>query len=218
MKRSEKINELTSALAKAQGQITAAPKDAENSHFKSEYATLDSVWDACRGPLSLNGLAVVQSPSITTAGAVLLTTLLAHTSGQWLESALELLPKDRGPHSVGSAITYGRRYALMAIVGIAPAGADEGSRGDDDGNAAHGPRQSNPSPVRPVAGATATPKPTHPSPAQIKYLFTVMSTSKIPEELLRHYVKTEFGIDSTKELNLAQFDQTLKAMEGGLIV
>jgi len=60
--QSEQINELATALAKAQGKITGALKDSANPFYKSRYADLASVWDACRAALSENGLAVVQFP------------------------------------------------------------------------------------------------------------------------------------------------------------
>lgn len=127
--QSEQINELAGALAKAQGKITGALKDSSNPFFKSRYADLASVWDACRGPLSDNGLAVVQLTESDDAG-VYVSTTLAHSSGQWMRSRLRLSPKDTTPQGMGSAITYGRRYALAAIVGVAQV--------DDDGNAASG--------------------------------------------------------------------------------
>jgi hypothetical protein len=127
--QSEQINELAGALAKAQGKITGALKDSSNPFFKSRYADLASVWDACRGPLSDNGLAVVQLTEADDSGVYVATTL-AHSSGQWMRSRLRLTPKDGTPQGMGSAITYGRRYALAAIVGVAQV--------DDDGNAASG--------------------------------------------------------------------------------
>lgn len=127
--QSEQINELAAALSKAQGKITGALKDSANPFFKSRYADLASVWDACRGPLSENGLAVVQLTESDDAGVYVLTTL-AHSSGQWMRSRLRLQPKDATPQGMGSAITYGRRYALAALVGVAQV--------DDDGNAASG--------------------------------------------------------------------------------
>lgn len=127
--QSEQIGELAQALAKAQGKITGALKDSSNPFFKSRYADLASVWDACRGPLSENGLAVVQLTEADDAG-VYVSTTLAHSSGQWMRSRLRLTPKDSTPQGMGSAITYGRRYALAAIVGVAQV--------DDDGNAASG--------------------------------------------------------------------------------
>jgi hypothetical protein len=127
--QSEQIGELAKALAVAQGKITGALKDSSNPFFKSRYADLASVWDACRGPLSENGLAVMQLTESDDAG-VYVSTTLAHSSGQWMRSRLRLQPKDGTPQGLGSAITYGRRYALAAIVGVAQV--------DDDGNAASG--------------------------------------------------------------------------------
>jgi ERF superfamily len=135
MQTSEAINELTAALAKAQGEITGALKESKNPFYKSSYADLASCWDACRGPLSKNSLAVFQAAETTEHGLVL-TTTLAHGSGQWMRSTLGVNPKDDTPQSMGSALTYARRYALTAMVGIAQV--------DDDGNAASG---------RPVNGA-----------------------------------------------------------------
>ena len=131
MERSEQVNELTTALAKAQGAIEPALKDAENPHYGSRFADLASVWEVCRGPLTDNGLSVVQSPETTDAGVMLRTTLF-HGSGQWLGSCLPLLYDPRSMQSLGSAITYARRYALSAMVGIV-------SEIDDDGNAAKAP-------------------------------------------------------------------------------
>lgn len=127
--QSADINELATALAKAQGKITGALKDSANPFFKSKYADLASVWDACRAALSENGLAVVQQTESDEQGVLVITTL-AHSSGQWMRSTLRLLPKDSSPQGMGSAITYGRRYALAAVVGVAQV--------DDDGNAASG--------------------------------------------------------------------------------
>jgi len=128
MQTSEQVNELAAALAKTQGQIQGAVKDSTNPAFKSRYADLASVWDACRVALSLNGLAVVQGPALADRG-VSVTTRLLHSSGQWAESTL-ILPMDKATaQGAGSAITYARRYALAAMVGVAP---DD----DDDGNAA----------------------------------------------------------------------------------
>jgi hypothetical protein len=127
--QSESINELATALAKAQGKITGALKDSANPFFKSKYADLAACWDSCRLPLSENGLSVIQVPAADEQGVVL-TTILAHASGQWIKSMLRMVPKDGSPQSVGSALTYARRYALAAMVGLAQV--------DDDGNAASG--------------------------------------------------------------------------------
>lgn len=129
MNHSESLNELATALAKAQSKITGALKDSANPFFKSRYADLASCWDACRQPLSENGLAVMQ-PAESCEVGVTVITMLVHTSGQWLRTELRLAPKDFTPQSIGSCISYGRRYALTALIGIAQV--------DDDGNAASG--------------------------------------------------------------------------------
>lgn len=137
MQTSEAIHELATALAKAQAAMKPAAKDSINPHFKSRYADLASVWDAARAALTGNGLSVVQGASAD-GERVTVTTLLLHTSGQWIQDALTSSARDASAQSVGSAITYGRRYGLSAMVGIAPE--------DDDAEAAT-PRQ----PFRPAS-------------------------------------------------------------------
>lgn len=126
--QSEQLNELADALAKAQGAIKGASKDTTNPHFKSKYADLASVWDACREPLSKNGLAVIQTGA-TVNNQYIMRTRLMHSSGQWIEGEVPcMIARQTNPmQALGSAITYARRYGLAAIVGIAPE--------DDDGNA-----------------------------------------------------------------------------------
>lgn len=124
---SEQINELAIALAKAQGKIEGAKKGVENTFFKSKYADLAAVWDAVRGPLTENGIAVIQSP-FTDGAHVGVDTMLVHTTGQWMRGVVVATAKDEGPQAVGSCITYLRRYALQSFVGVAAE--------DDDGNAA----------------------------------------------------------------------------------
>jgi hypothetical protein len=133
MQKSETIAELTKALVKVQSSIKPAIKDANNPFFKSSYADLNSVWDSCRDLLAANGLAVIQTTA-PVEHAVIVETTLAHTSGEWISGELMLPLTKQDAQGVGSAITYGRRYGLAAIVGIV---ADV----DDDGNAASRPAQ-----------------------------------------------------------------------------
>ena len=128
--QSEQINELAAALAIAQGEITGALKDSKNPFFDSKYADLASVWDACRASLSKAGLAVIQVASTSEGGSAVITTTLAHKSGQWIRGTLALKPVKTDPQGMGSAYTYARRYALAAMVGVAQI--------DDDANAASG--------------------------------------------------------------------------------
>lgn len=135
--RSASIGKIAGALSKAQGKMRLAAKDSNNPFFGSKYADLGSVWEAAREALAENELAVVQVPEGDVNGVVL-TTLLIHSSDQWMKSVLKIKPVKADPQGIGSAITYARRYALAAMVGIAS--------DDDDGNAAsgntgEGPRQ-----------------------------------------------------------------------------
>src|SRR5882762_6113122 len=118
MQTSDTINELAGALAKAQGEITGALKDSSNPFFKSKYADLASCWEACRAPLSKNGLAVIQTTTFRDGQLYLITTL-AHASGQWIRGELLVKVKDDGPQAQGSGLTYARRYSFAAIVGLA---------------------------------------------------------------------------------------------------
>ena len=127
MNHSEQINELAASLAKAQGQIDGAKKDSANPFFKSKYADLASVWEACRVQLSSNGLSVTQCPEESENG-IAIETMLLHSSGQWIKSRYTMPVSKLDAQAVGSAITYARRYALSAIIGIAPE--------DEDGNSA----------------------------------------------------------------------------------
>lgn len=142
MHRSDSINELAAALAKAQAKIKFASKESLNPHFRSKYADLSAVWDACREALSENGIAVTQVPTLGAEGGLYLTTTLMHASGQWISGEWPIRPVQDTPQGLGSATTYARRYSLAAMVGVAP--ADE----DDDGNAASAPN-GKPEPVKP---------------------------------------------------------------------
>ena len=128
MKQSESIKELATALAKAQGELTHASKSSVNPHFKSKYADLASVWEACREPLSSNGLSVAQFPSEFQNNIMTLTTRLMHSSGEWLEQTMSAPVSKPDPQGIGSCLTYMRRYALASVVGV--------YQDDDDANSA----------------------------------------------------------------------------------
>jgi hypothetical protein len=149
--QSPELDQLATALALAQGSMQGAVKDRTNPAFKSSYADLASTWDACRVALSSNGLAVSQHPGRLEDGSVTVTTMLLHRSGQHISSVCSALPRDASPASVGSVVTYLRRYGLAAAVGVSPE--------DDDGQAAsqpaapYAPAQRVPAPVQRVADA-----------------------------------------------------------------
>lgn len=130
MQRSDSIANLATGLAAAQAAIRGAAKDKANPFFKSKYADLASIWEACRGPLTANGLSVVQLPTMTDA-QVSVETMLLHKSGEFLSAVLTAPLKEHTPQAIGSVITYLRRYSLAAMAGVAP---DE----DDDAEGAMG--------------------------------------------------------------------------------
>ncbi len=126
MQTSENINELATALSKAQGQMGGASKTADNPFFKSKYADLGSVIAAVKEPLAENGLSYVQFP-FAYEGTVGVTTRLMHSSGQFMEANFSIPAPKNDPHTYGSLVTYSRRISLQSVLGI-PAE-------DDDGNA-----------------------------------------------------------------------------------
>ena len=132
MNQSDSITNLAIALSIVQGKLTYAVKDSNNPFFKSKYADLESVWDSCRNLLSENGLAVMQFPGEYYDGTMHLTTILTHKSGEWIGQDMSVPVTKPDAQGAGSALTYMRRYALAAVVGVVQA--------DDDGNAASSPK------------------------------------------------------------------------------
>ena len=154
MKHSESIAALAGALAKAQLQIEPASKNATNPHFRSHYADLASIWDACRGPLNTNGLSIVQFPCDGEVGRTGLCTMLLHSSGEWISEVVTTRSQKDDPQGLGSALTYLRRYALAAVVGVTATEDDDGNAASTPANAraaAPAPRPYIPPPVSPPA-------------------------------------------------------------------
>jgi len=127
---SGEISELATALAKAQGAMDSATKGNLNPHFKSRYADLAAVRDAMREPFAANGLSVVQGLR-TVQGGIEVETVLFHASGQSIRETLMVPVARMDAQGLGSGATYGRRYALMSMIGLASE--------DDDGNAVSAP-------------------------------------------------------------------------------
>lgn len=128
MKTSNTIAELAKALSAAQAVMAGARKDSENPHFRSRYADLASVWEACREALTSHGLSVVQATDTSDRQEVVVITTLLHASGEWISSTIAVPVQKNDAQGYLSALTYARRGALAAMVGVAPE--------DDDGNAA----------------------------------------------------------------------------------
>jgi hypothetical protein len=149
---SESLGAIAPALAKAQAKLEHASKDRNNPHFKSKYADLPGVVDTIKPVLAANDLAIVQG-FVPSEQGVTIETRIVHKSGEWIQDEGLFVPADRNnAQGFGSACTYGRRYALMALVGVAP---DD----DDDGNAASAPAKKTPA----RKTAKAQPEPEAPS-------------------------------------------------------
>lgn len=145
---SAEINEIVGALVKAQAEIKNPERDRtvkvrmkSGGEYEFSYATMSGIMDCIRGPLTKNGLWFSQT-LLERETKYRLRTTLFHSSGQWLASETPLLIGEAGNQAFGSALTYMRRYALCALLGIT---ADE----DDDGNAGEGHTAQKKAPVQP---------------------------------------------------------------------
>lgn len=211
MSQSELINELATALSKAQGEMQAALKDKVNPFYKSSYADLGSIWDAARPVLSKYGLCIMQTTEMSTDGnnRIIMVTTLAHTSGQWMKSYLPLNPSKNDSQGVGAALTYLRRYSLSAIVGVV---CDE----DDDGETASGRgRYQNNVPAQ----NNAPPQQAMPAPieklgkTEIVALTTLINN--LDEENKRSFfdwVKRAFNSDSLQDIPRTCFEKCVVSL------
>lgn len=178
IEQSENIDAFTVALVKVQQEVETVRKDAKNAAFKqngkeSTYASLKSTWEACRAELTANGFAVTQWPGAycRDTNQMKMTTCLLHISGQWQRATAEIPMGKADAQGYGSAVTYARRYALQAAVGLSP--------DDDDGNAA----------ARPVERIEAEAK--RISPADFQELQTLMDRSGTTAEKICEGYKIE---------------------------
>ena len=157
MTHSETLGKLGAALALAQACMEGAKKSSKNPFFKSDYADLASVLDACREPLTANNLSVVQLPVSDAEGRIGISTTLLHSSGEWISGAIYVKPRaETDPQVAGSILTYLRRYGLSAAAGVAQV--------DDDGHAGAHTAPAKKQAVKPTNG-TATTEPSDPSNA-----------------------------------------------------
>lgn len=152
-RHSAETGEIFKALVEVIPTLESVSKDAENPHFRSKYADLTAVMEVVRPALAAKGIAILQPPTAVEdhSGMIGVTTILLHSSGQWLASELRMTPKDSSPQSVGSAITYARRYGISGLLGI--------TTEDDDGNAASGAGdRKKPAPIKKPEPPKTTPQ------------------------------------------------------------
>lgn len=116
--RSGEIKDLFAALAKAQGDYPVIGPNRENPYFKSNYTDLDTILRSVRPALTKYGLCFAQQIRINDDGATILHSILGHSSGQWMECRSRIIPIKNDPQTYGSTLTYQKRYAAMAILGV----------------------------------------------------------------------------------------------------
>ena len=126
---SDTIGKLAGALAKAQSQMTMVEGKSTNPFFNSKYASLAAVLEVAMPALNANEVALVQGNRWeSSSNGFYITSMLMHSSGEWIKSEIRMPIAKKDAHGVGAATTYGRRYLLSSMVGVAQA--------DDDGNGA----------------------------------------------------------------------------------
>lgn len=206
MIKSESINELAASLAKFQGEITnpynsksVTVKTKTGGTYNYKYAPLDEILKLVRPLLSKNGLSIVQVP-YSHNGEVSITTTLFHSSGQWIEyPPISLRTTDISPQAAGSVITYGRRYALSAILGIASDDDDDGNEGNPENN-----KQGIPSSDKPAG--TLTDK-------QVARLYAIAKSVGVDDGKVKEQVKSRFNKE-IPQLTKDEYDTVCAGYEG----
>ena len=208
---------LVAALAAAQGEMRAADLDRTNPAFKSRYATLASIMDAIRAPLARHGLAITHTLASQPGGVVVGTALLFGEERLGTEILMPL-PQNATPQAVGSAITYGRRYGVSALLAVV---ADD----DDDGEAVSAPmreagrqsRRAEPPAAAPAKAPEPRPAPTQasePRPAPTQAPEPKPATVAKPSATWPAHVMAL--VEEAKRLGLAKADVEQAAREVGV--
>lgn len=187
------IAKLADALAKAQSQFEPVVKDTKNPFFKSMYADLATLIAATKKGLCANGLSVIQSPGRVVDNKVQITSLLLHSSGQWMRSETEMPMSKADAQGMGSAITYGRRYAYQSLLNVA-------GETDDDGSAAVGSHEKAKETNNEYDQRTDDQRVV--MPAQATAMHEAMKRTGKTEAQVTEYLKTK---------NYKQFEQVLRS-------
>lgn len=222
MSKSESIKELATALAKFQGEVanplnstTVEVKTKSGFTYSYKYAPLDEILRIVRPLLSKNGLSIVQAP-YSNNGEVSITTTLFHSSGEWIEyPPLSLKTTDITPQAAGSVITYGRRYALSAILGIAS---------DDDNDA----QPTDGKPTKPASttdnkqgskqldenqGKKDEVKVNLVTQAQLNLMHKIMNEKNYSEESMKSYILENFKKQSRKDLTTHEASELISLLQ-----
>jgi hypothetical protein len=198
MNKSETISNIAKAMAIFQAEVKNPANTADNPFFKSKYAPLPDILNDVRPLLTKNGLSIIQSPS-GDGSNIIITTMIMHASGEWIELDPLVLKADKTTaQGAGSAITYGRRYALSSLCGIS-------SEDDDDGN--HASKEDKPKtpPKAPQQGELTE--------GQLKRLFAISKQANKSTDEVKKLMLEKFNKDSSKLLTKKEYDELCKILE-----
>ncbi len=198
MQKSDSIAELAKHLAMFQAEVTNPANSADNPFYKSKYAPLNEILNLVRPILTRYGLSVIQAPS-GDGENINISTVLLHQSGEWIEFPPLVLKADKvTPQGAGSAITYGRRYALSAVLGIS-------SEDDDDGNHASQPQQKKEKKQEPKKD----PNGEIISEAQAKRMYALSGGNKE----LGKAILAKYGDTSSRDVRKSEYDKICAEIE-----
>jgi hypothetical protein len=199
MIKSDSIAQIAKALSAAQGEMNGAKKDSQNPFFKAAYSDLASVVESIRVPFAKNGLSFSQSTDSESDGSISVTTFLMHASGEYLGSKISQRVLDGKPQTLGSLITYLKRYGLQAIAGVPSI--------DDDGNDAQQIPQKEQFREPTSHGTLTNPPAVGPSEAQIKRLMAIATSSKWENLEVKQLILDKYKLDSSKKLSRTQYNE-----------
>lgn len=203
MEQSESIKELATALAKAQGELKNVLKSGTAQYGK--YAELGPTLEEVRPVTSKHGLAIVQMPVLLDDATTGLTTQVMHLSGEWIRSTFAVKMQQQTPQGQGSAITYGRRYALSAMLGIA---------GDDDdgqeGSSGKDPEKGREAPKKPAAGSQT---PQLATTAQKAHVAEALRSQGVSDEDMRGELMERYGVANPERMTAEEAANVLKVVK-----
>lgn len=206
---SPEITELSKALIEVQKHLQPAIKDAENPFARNRYATLNSVMDSCRMALLENGILLTQYPVPVEGTNLGLVTKLVHARTGQFQASLAVIPLAKpDPQAMGSAFTYGRRYALSAMLGIV-------SEEDDDGNAASGRNsQARVRGMKVTGGQSSSTMSKRAAPVDRVPLSQLLADLGLSEltPCYRAYLRKEYGC-STDKITVEQYEEQKAMLE-----
>lgn len=201
MEMSLEIWELASALSKAQAAFKTPKRNAENPFFKSQYADLCSVLEAIKDSMATNGLSLAQFPC---PGGIM--NILMHSSGQWIKEFCPMPSKDNSPQSIGSSISYARRYSIKGILGL----GDE----DDDAQSCEPVKTDKHLYEKQEVSKPTITKYTI-SEKQLTRLYAIAHECEADPSMIKEYLSSKFKLESSKELDKYEYDLLIKEIQAG---